>query len=172
MFAYCLNNPVIRRDTSGTKGVCVDILDDNNHANDLGNPTGGDGGGNSTGNANTGTTTSQSASVKSFLTSQGQNPNDVLECFSGEPQLQVLTEDTTVFRVWGGTTPEYGHWVSTYNYGGAARSLLSLPPGNTMANTSSFVIPAGTTVLTGVAGPHFRQPGGGVQWWIACIASR
>jgi hypothetical protein len=80
--------------------------------------------------------------------------------------LQVLTEDTTVFRVWGGTTPEYGHWVSPYDYGKAARSQLSLPLGNTMTNVSSFVIPKGTMVLAGVASPQFGQLGGGIQWWI------
>ena len=111
-------------------------------------------------------------SVDDFLANNGQNTPDVLQCFSGEPQLKVLTEDTTVFRAWGGTTPEYGHWVSPYDYGDAARSLLSLPPGNTMINVSSFIIPGGTTVLAGVAAPYFGKPGGGIQWWIARIESR
>ena len=88
------------------------------------------------------------------------------------PVLQVLTEDTTVYRVWGGTTPEYGHWVSPNNYGEDARGLLSLPPGNTMTNTSSFVIPKGTIVLAGIASPYFGQPGGGVQWWANHITCR
>lgn len=174
MFAYCRNNPVSRKDASGTDDVCaIDFSQDNNHANDLGNPSGsGGGGGNSSGNSSAGTTASQSTSVNIFLTSQGQNPNDVLDCFSGEPQVQVVTEDTTVFRVWGGATPEYGHWVSPYNYGDAARSQLSLPPGNTMTNISTFIIPAGTTVLAGIASPYFGQPGGGIQWWVHRIECR
>ena len=57
-----------------------------------------------------------------------------------------------------------------YNYGDAARSRLSLPPGNSMADTSSFVISEGTTVLAGGAGPLFGQPGGGIQRWIHHIA--
>ena len=173
MFAYCRNNPVSRKDASGTEDVsATDFNQDNNPHNDIGNPTGSGGGKALSGKASADPTPSQSMSANSFLTNQGQNPNDVLQCFSGEPQVQVVTEDTTVFRIWGGTTSEYGHWVSPYNYGEAARSQLSLPPGNTMTNTSSFVIPAGTTVLAGVAGPCFGQPGGGIQWWVAHIASR
>ena len=45
MFAYCRNNPTSRRDASGTEDVCVENFnEDNNHANDLGNPSGGGGG--------------------------------------------------------------------------------------------------------------------------------
>ena len=173
MFAYCRNMPVSRKDASGTDDVCVDIFnEDNNPLNDLGSPSGGGGGGGGGGvrSVRAGTMPSHSGQasdpVNDYLESVGQNPSEITKCFSGKPQLQVLTEDTTVFRVWGGTTPEYGHWVSPYDYGNASRSMLSLPPGNTMTNTSSFVIPAGTTVLAGVASPHFGQPGGGIQWWI------
>ena len=46
MFAYCRNNPVTRRDTSGTDDVCAtDFNQDNNPLNDLGSPSGGGGGG-------------------------------------------------------------------------------------------------------------------------------
>ena len=58
------------------------------------------------------------------------------------------------------------------NYGEAARSQLSLPPGNTMSNMTIFVIPKGTTVLVGTAAPLFRQLGGGVQWWVAHVECR
>ncbi len=45
MFAYCRNNPVIRKDASGTEDVCVsDFNEDNNPLNDLGSPSGGGGG--------------------------------------------------------------------------------------------------------------------------------
>ena len=41
MFAYCRNNPVSRKDTSGTEDVCAtDFNEDNNPLNDIGNPTG------------------------------------------------------------------------------------------------------------------------------------
>ena len=46
MLAYCRNNPVKRKDVSGTEDVCVsDVNEDNNPLNDLGNPTGSGGGG-------------------------------------------------------------------------------------------------------------------------------
>jgi len=51
MFAYCRNNPVSRKDASGTEDVCVENFnEDNNPLNDLGSPSGlggGGGGGNS-----------------------------------------------------------------------------------------------------------------------------
>ena len=174
MFAYCRNNPVIRKDVSGTEDVCAtDFNEDNNPLNDLGSPSGSGGSGKGTApgtNVGTGTRTScdtnVSDPVNDYLEGLGQNPSEVLKCFSEKPQMQVLTEDTKVFRVWGGTTSEYGHWVSPYDYGNNAGSMLSLPPGNTMTNTSVFVIPKGTIVLAGVASPLFGQPGGGIQWWI------
>ena len=49
MFAYCCNNPVSRKDASGTEGVCVENFnEDDNPLNDLGNPTGRGGGSGST----------------------------------------------------------------------------------------------------------------------------
>ena len=47
MFAYCRNNPVCRKDATGTEDVCVtNIDDDNNPLNDLGkSPSGGSSGG-------------------------------------------------------------------------------------------------------------------------------
>ena len=46
MFAYCRNNPVNRKDASGTEDVCAtDFNQDNNPLNDLGNPSGGSSGG-------------------------------------------------------------------------------------------------------------------------------
>lgn len=39
----------------------------------------------------------------------------------------------------------------------------------TMTNTSSFLLPKGTTVLAGKAAPLFGQSGGGVQWWISVL---
>ena len=46
MFAYCRNNPVNRKDASGTDDVCAsDFNQDNNPLNDLGNPSGGSSGG-------------------------------------------------------------------------------------------------------------------------------
>ena len=62
-----------------------------------------------------------------------------------------------------------GTWVSPGHYGSSARSLLSLPAGNTMPHTSSFLLPKGTSVLAGRAAPLFGRSGGGVQWWISVL---
>ena len=126
MFVYCRNNAVRRKDVSGTTDV--DIFDDDSNLLDddeliHGGTTGGGGGtggsggpaGNSSPHAPSGgggNGNVRPGSVDDFLTSNGQNPKDILESFSGDPQLQELTEDTTVFRFWGGTTAECGHWVS------------------------------------------------------------
>ena len=109
------------------------------------------------------------SSAANFLKSNGANPKEVLSSYKGTPKVQTLKSDTTVYRTWGGTTQELGHWVSPNNYGSSARNLLSLPSGNTMTNTSSFLLPKGTTVLAGKAAPLFGQSGGGVQWWIPVL---
>ena len=44
MFAYCRNNPVIRKDASGMEDICVTDDDDNNPLNDLGEVGGSAGG--------------------------------------------------------------------------------------------------------------------------------
>lgn len=109
------------------------------------------------------------SSAANFLKSNGANPKEVLSSYKGPPKVQTLKTDTTVYRTWGGTTQELGHWGSPNNYGSSARNLLSLPTGNTMTNTSSFLLPKGTTVLAGKAAPLFGQSGGGVQWWISVL---
>ena len=45
MFAYCLNNPVIRKDSSGTDGISVTEGEDDNPFNDVYHGSGGAGGG-------------------------------------------------------------------------------------------------------------------------------
>ena len=109
------------------------------------------------------------SSAANFLKSNGANPKEVLSSYKGTPKVQTLKTDTTVYRTWGGTTQELGHWVSPNNYGSSARNLLSLPTGNTMTNASSFLLPKGTTVLAGKAALLFGQSGGGVQWWISVL---
>ncbi len=92
-----------------------------------------------------------------------------MQSFDGIPKVKTLKADTTVYRTWGGKSAELGSWVSPNNYGANARGVLSLPASNTMTNTSTFIIPKGTTVLTGKAAPMFGQIGGGVQWWIPVL---
>lgn len=47
--------------------------------------------------------------------------------------------------------------------------MLSLPPGNTATNISSFLISKGSTVLSGKVAAMFGQVGGGIQWWIGLL---
>lgn len=109
------------------------------------------------------------SSAAKFIKSSGGNPKQVLSSYKGTPKVKQLKVDKPVYRTWGGTTQELGHWVSPNNYGSSTRSLLSLPSGNTMTNTSSFLLRKGTTVLAGKAAPLFGQSGGGVQWWISVL---
>ena len=45
MFAYCRNNPVCRKDATGTEEVCAtDFNENNNPLDDIGNPSGVGGG--------------------------------------------------------------------------------------------------------------------------------
>jgi len=103
------------------------------------------------------------------LKSNGANPKEVLSSYRGTPKVQTLQTETTAYRSWGGQTNELGHWVSPNNYGSNVRNMLSLPPGNTAANISTFTLSRGTIVLAGRAAPLFGQAGGGVQWWVPFI---
>ena len=104
-----------------------------------------------------------------YISQYGGNVKEVLSAYKGNPQLKVLNSNTTAYRTWGGTSSKIGHWISPKNYGPAARSMLSLPPGNTAINTSSFLISKGNTVLSGKAAALFGQTGGGIQWWIGLL---
>ena len=105
----------------------------------------------------------------SFLENHGANPKEVLQAYQGFPKVQTLNADTTVYRAWGGTSQQYGHWISPHNYGSNTRSMLALPPGNTLENISTFVLTEGTTVLSGKVAPMFGQAGGGIQWWVGYL---
>ena len=104
-----------------------------------------------------------------YISQYGGNVKEVLSTYKGNPKLKVLNSNTTVYRTWGGASGQYGHWISPKNYGSAARSMLSLPPGNTAANTSTFVISESSKVLSGKAAALFGQAGGGIQWWIGLL---
>ena len=104
-----------------------------------------------------------------YISQYGGNVKEVLSAYKGNPRLKVLNSNTTAYRTWGGTSGKFGHWISPKNYGSAARSMLSLPPGNTATNTSQFLILKGSTVLSGKAAALFGQTGGGIQWWIGLL---
>jgi hypothetical protein len=71
----------------------------------------------------------------------------------------------TAFGIWGGESAEAGSWLSPIasESGSAARSLLSLPPGNTAEFISPVQIPGGTQIQFGTAAGAFDQVGGGIQ---------
>ena len=104
-----------------------------------------------------------------YISQYGGNVRKVLSTYKGNLKLKTLNSNTTVYRTWGGTSGQYGHWISPKNYGSSARSMLSLPSGNTAANTSTFVISKGGKVLSGKAAALFGQTGGGIQWWIGLL---
>ena len=104
-----------------------------------------------------------------YISQYGGNVKQVLSAYKGNPRLKVLDSNTTVYRTWGGVSGKVGHWTSPKNYGPAARKMLSLPLENTAVNTSTFLIPKGSTVLSGKAAALFGQPGGGIQWWIGLL---
>ena len=108
-------------------------------------------------------------SNSAYISQYGGNVKEVLSAYKGNPKLKVLNSDTSVYRVWGGTSGKYGHWISPKNYGSAARSLLSLPQENSAVYTSQFLISKGSTVLSGKAAALFGQTGGGIQWWIELL---
>ena len=48
--------------------------------------------------------------------------------------------------------------------------MLSLPSGNTAEFMTEFVIPKGTTVLTGIASALIENTtGGGIRWWVPYV---
>lgn len=77
----------------------------------------------------------------------------VAGAFKTEIVAKELEEELIVYRHWGGTSKESGHWLSedAYTDPEEARKLLALPTDNTAANITIFKIPAGTTILRGEA---------------------
>ena len=96
----------------------------------------------------------------------GVEAKGVIRSFNGTPSIKKLKVDTMVYRGWGGRALEIRPWVSPIDYGINARSALSIPLSNSLAQTTAFVVPSGIKVLTGTAAPLFGQLGGGVQWWV------
>ena len=70
-----------------------------------------------------------------------------------------------MYRVWGGDSQKVGAWLTPFRPIDAtsARRELALPPNNSARYVSGVLIPAGTRVQIGIAGPAFGQPGGALQ---------
>lgn len=85
---------------------------------------------------------------------------DVIYIFRSATYAErVLTEDTIMYRVSGGSAGEIGSYWSTTPQNGHLQSQLDLALvpewGNTVENVTSIVVPKGTTVFEGTAAPQY-----------------
>jgi RHS repeat-associated protein len=71
----------------------------------------------------------------------------------------------TAYRIFGGASERIGAWLSPIipESSAVARSLLSLPSGNTAIYIAEVQIPAGTMIQFGTAAAAFGNTGGGIQ---------
>jgi hypothetical protein len=96
---------------------------------------------------------------------------DVANTFRGASYTEsALSEDTTLYRSYGGTAGELGpYWTRTPPAGplqATMDSALNPAWGNTAQNVSSIVVPKGTTIYEGFAAPQGGLLGGGSQVYI------
>ncbi len=101
---------------------------------------------------------------------------DVIPAFEGQSAIAVKLNDmATVYRYWGGKSPEVEPWATVYSKlsPGEARSLLALPDKNPAINITEFGIPKDVVIIVGKAanqvtadwaGPY--AIGGGIQIYI------
>ena len=92
----------------------------------------------------------------------------VKSAFGPDVKVTTLTQDTTVYRYYGGDSAASSYWV-TPNKVANPISELALPPGNTAQYVDTIVLPKGTTILEGTVAPNFGQPGGGYQFYVPNI---
>jgi hypothetical protein len=83
------------------------------------------------------------------------------------PKITTLTEDTTVYRYYGGNSQASGTWFAP-NKVLNPTAELALPPGNTAKFIDEVVLHKGTTVIEGTVAPpsQWGQPGGGYQYYV------
>ena len=121
MFAYCRNNPVCRKDATGTDDICVtDINDDDNPLNDAGTsfrPGGASGGGNVSGaaGANPGGVSKGNVGYSYSAPSGG-----------GGVSSQVQVKDVTVTFGHGGRHPNFSDISGLENT--IANDVVTRPP--------------------------------------------
>ena len=112
---------------------------------------------------------------------------EVAESFSGASfTKKILSEDTVMYRVSGGTAGEVGSYLSRTPQGGGLQSQLDLALnpawGNTTENITKVVVPKGTSIYEGIAAPQNiydslnnvigTLPGGGNQVYIPKVEAR
>ncbi len=102
---------------------------------------------------------------------------EMASTFRGASYTEViLTEDTTLYRVHGGSSPQIGpYWTRTPPSGPLQSRLDSaLNPewGNTAESVVTIKVPSGTKVFEGSAGPQGGLLGGGNQMLVPVVDSR
>ncbi|MFA5528796.1 MAG: RHS repeat-associated core domain-containing protein [Peptostreptococcales bacterium] len=92
--------------------------------------------------------------VDNFINSNipKQYQSQVKNAFGSDVKVTTLTQDTTVYRYYGGDSAASSYWV-TPNKVSNPVSELALPPGNTAQYVDSVVLPKGTTILEGTVAP-------------------
>lgn len=105
----------------------------------------------------------------------------VAETFRGGSYTQeVLRQETTYYRAYGGSAGQVGSYWTTVRPSGPLQTTLdsALNPawGNTAQNVATIRVPAGTTVYTGAAAPQSlagggQLLGGGPQVFIPNVSS-
>lgn len=79
----------------------------------------------------------------------------------------VLTEEVTLYRIYGGRSPQLAPWWSRTRPSGPLQAQLdsALNPawGNAMTDVATIRVPAGTTIYEGFAAPQALKGGGSLM---------
>ncbi len=108
-------------------------------------------------------------------TGEGPLGEEIASTFRGGSYSElILTEDTTFYRVYGGSAREISSWWSRLQPRGALQSqidLALLPEwGNTAEEVATILVPKGTIVYEGFAAPQAGLIGGGSQVFIPTVS--
>jgi RHS repeat-associated protein len=83
--------------------------------------------------------------------------------------MRVAQGGENVLRFYGGASPALGRFVTPTFLQGNVRSLLALPPSNTMQGMTQFLLQPRTIFFEGIAAPDFGLPGGGLQYFVPSL---
>jgi len=87
--------------------------------------------------------------INSNVPKQYQSQVKSAFCSDTKVKVTTLTQDTTVYRHYGGDSSSSSYWV-TPNKVANPISELALPSGNTAQYVDSIILPKGTKILEGV----------------------
>ena len=91
----------------------------------------------------------------------------------GSMSNQSYAEGDTLFRVYGGKSPQTSPWATTSNPGNQINAIrtLALPPGNAGTTISNIIVTSPFIGETSIANSMFGMPGGAVQVLISDLSS-